>query len=221
MEPKAQGIWNNEWAGTREEDHKTLLQRLKKKLLPDFSRKKPKHPYKCETDLNARTKWITTQYFDPIGELKPGAWAEVSQDMSLRYLGKWDVQTHGFTDEMFSQFYMASIGQSFVNGVKEDDTDADGATFVADNDWCSDAEVIEGQGKYGGKVYFDAEGNVMHIIFEKKKYHQGGKEWYYVKAKCRSTVLMLLTGMEVTACALLAPGAPADPRPKLKAWPCP
>ena len=217
MEPKAQGIWNNEWAGTREEDdHKTLLQRLKKKLhLPDFSRKKPKHPYECETDLNARTKWITTQYFDPIGELKPGAWAEVSQDMSLRYLGKWDVQTHGFTDEMFSQFYMASIGQSFVNGVNESDTDAEGATFVADNDWCSDAEVVEGQGKYGGKVYFDAEGNVMHIIYDKKKYQQGGKEWYYVKAKCRSTVLMLLTGMEVTACVLLArPLLTPNPNPK-------
>ena len=25
----------------------------------------------------------------------------MSQDMSLHYLGKWDVQTHGFTDEMF------------------------------------------------------------------------------------------------------------------------
>jgi len=228
MEPKAQGIWNNEWAGTREEDHKTLLQRLKKKLLPDFSRKKPKHPYECETDLNARTKWITTQYFDPIGELKPGAWAEVSQDMSLRYLGKWDVQTHGFTDEMFSQFYMASIGQSFVNGVKEDDTDADGATFVADNDWCSDAEVIEGQGKYGGKVYFDAEGNVMHIIFEKKKYHQGGKEWYYVKAKCRSTVLMLLTGMEhllgthltfSNSLAMATPKLPPDHPLRRLLWP--
>ena len=97
------------------------------------------------------------------------------------------------------------IGQSFVYGVNpETDTQADGAKFVADNDWCSTAEVLPGQGKYGGKVYFDAEGNVMHIIYDKKKYQQGGKEWYYVKAKCRSTVLMLLTGMEVTACALLA-----------------
>jgi len=125
MEPKAQGIWNNEWAGTREEDHKTLRQRykiaLQKKLhLPDILMNKPEHPYECETNLTARTEWITTQYFDPKGELNPGAWAEASQDMSLRYLGKWDVQTlHGFTDEMFSQFYMASIGQSFVNGVNE------------------------------------------------------------------------------------------------------
>ena len=206
MEPKAQGIWNNEWAGTREEDHKTLRQRykiaLQKKLhLPDILMNKPEHPYECETNLTARTEWITTQYFDPKGELNPGAWAEASQDMSLRYLGKWDVQTlHGFTDEMFSQFYMASIGQSFVNGVNETkNTDAEGAKFVADNDWCADAEVVEGQGKYGGKVYFDAQGNVMHIIYDKTKYQPGDQEWVYVKAKCRSTVLMLLTGMEVTA----------------------
>ena len=221
MEPKAQGIWNNKWAGTREEDDKTVRERYwiawqkEKDRTVAWLLNKPEHPYKCETDLNERTEWITTQYFDPKGELNPGAWAEVSQDMSLRYLGKWDVQTHGFTDEMFSQFYMASIGQSFVNGVNESDTDAEGATFVADNDWCSDAEVVEGQGKYGGKVYFDAEGNVMHIIYDQKKYHPGDHEWYYVKAKCRSTVLMLLTGMEVTACALLArPLAPnLNPKP--------
>ena len=226
MEPKVQGIWNNKWAGTREEDvSQTLRERYKIALLKNpksnplrlgLSAHRPEHPYKCKTDLNERTEWITTQYFDPKGELNPGAWAEVSQDMSLRHLGKWDVQTDGFTDEMFSQFYMASIGQSFVNGVDEEiDADADGATFVADNDWCSVADVMAGQGKYGGKVYFDAQGNVMHIVYDNKKYQSEDHEWMYVKAKCRSTVLMLLTGMEVTACVLLArPLLTPNPNPK-------
>lgn len=72
-------------------------------MLPPFN------AYKVESSLSERTKWLTTQYFDTTEEKLEGfPWATVSQDMSLRYLGNWDVGDDGsFTDEMFSQFYMA------------------------------------------------------------------------------------------------------------------
>ena len=52
-----------------------------------------------------------------------------------------------------------------------------------------------GQGKYGGKVYFNDQGAVLHIIYDNKTYFPDGDadEWKFVKAKCRSTVLMVLT----------------------------
>ena len=93
---------------------------------------------------------------------------------------------------------LPGIGQSFVYGVDPDsDTQANGATFVADNDWCSTAEVLEGQGKYGGKVYFDDKGAVTHIVYENVTYSPDSEVWELVKMKCRSTVLMVLTAMEV------------------------
>ena len=105
------------------------------------------------------------------------------------------------------------IGQSFVYGVNpETDTQADGAKFVADNDWCSTAEVLPGQGKYGGKVYFNDQGAVMHIVYDNKTYPAGGKDWSFVKMKCRSTVLMVLTALEVTDWPLIS----SNPRPKLQ-----
>ena len=67
--------------------------------------------YHTESDLSARTEWLTTQYFDTTEEEVPDRpWATVSQDMSLRYLGKWELggrHNDQFTDDMFSQFYMA------------------------------------------------------------------------------------------------------------------
>ena len=74
-------------------------------LLPPF----PWERYKVKSDLSARTDWLTTQYFDTTEvEVEGFPWATVSQDMSLRYLGKWEVGDDGsFNDEMFSQFYMA------------------------------------------------------------------------------------------------------------------
>ena len=93
---------------------------------------------------------------------------------------------------------LPGIGQSFVYGVDhKDDNQADGATFVADNDWCSTADVLEGQGKYGGKVYFNDKGAVTHIVYENKTYRPDDKDWAFVKMKCRSTVLMVLTALEV------------------------
>ena len=110
---------NDKWAGEREDvddtgDQPDLLDRViadyvravKKRLnilLPPFPR------YKVKSDLSARTEWLTTQYFDTTEEEVEGfPWATVSQDMSLRYLGKWEVGDDGsFNDEMFSQFYMA------------------------------------------------------------------------------------------------------------------
>ena len=96
---------------------------------------------------------------------------------------------------------MPGIGQSFVYGVDPDDPLANGATFVADNDWCSTADVLEGQGKYGGKVYFDDKGAVTHIVYENETYRPKDEDWAFVKMKCRSTVLMVLTGMEVKGSA--------------------
>ena len=96
---------------------------------------------------------------------------------------------------------MPGIGQSFVYGVDPDDPLANGATFVADNDWCSTADVLEGQGKNGGKVYFDGDGAVTHIVYENDTYRPdmvSPKVWTFVKMKCRSTVLMVLTALEVT-----------------------
>ena len=50
-------------------------------------------------------------YFDTTEEEVPDRpWATVSQDMSLRYLGKWEMgglRGDKFDDDMFSQFYMA------------------------------------------------------------------------------------------------------------------
>ena len=69
--------------------------------------------------------------------------------------------------------------------------------FVADNNWCTEADVLEGQGKYGGKVYFDDKGAVTHIVYENVTYSPDSEVWELVKMKCRSTVLMVLTAMEV------------------------
>ena len=99
---------------------------------------------------------------------------------------------------------LPGIGQSFVYGVDPDnDNQANGATFVADNDWCSTAKVLEGQGKYGGKVYFDDKGAVTHIVYENEIYRPDDdpKVWAFVKMKCRSTVLMVLTALEVKGSA--------------------
>ena len=210
----------------------------------------PNPPYKVASELSARTEWLTTQYFDTTEVEQPDRPGEmVSQDMSLRYLGKWDVGDDGsFDDKMFSQFYMAGsdhlwpwplpssapalaprssaltrgsgphnptrdsttlflilpgIGQSFVYGVDDNDPDANGAKFVADNNWCTAADVLEGQGKYGGKVYFNGDGAVMHIVYDDKTYSpDDDKEvWEFVKMKCRSTVLMVLTALEVKGSA--------------------
>jgi len=42
----------------------------------------------------------------------------------------------------------------------------------------------------------------LHIIYDNKTYFPDGDadEWKFVKAKCRSTVLMVLTALEVTYC---------------------
>ena len=103
---------NDKWAGEIDrEDVKELRQRIlgayARALKKQFGLGKPDHPYKCKTDLSARTEWLSTQYFEPEESVDASyPWANVSQDMSLRYLGKWDLED-GFTDEMFSQFYMA------------------------------------------------------------------------------------------------------------------
>ena len=84
-----------------------FLQRVVRAWLKSRGLGAPLFPYEVESDLSARTEWLTTQYFDTTEEEKPHfPWAPVSQDMSLRYLGSWDLDD-GFTDEMFSQFYMA------------------------------------------------------------------------------------------------------------------
>ena len=60
---------------------------------------------------------------------------------------------------------------------------------------------MAGQGKYGGKVYFDDKGAVTHIVYENETYRPKDEDWAFVKMKCRSTVLMVLTGMEVKGSA--------------------
>jgi hypothetical protein len=107
---------NDEWAGNRKDDTgdtPDFLERVERAylraVLKRFNLGAPFFPYKVETDLSKRTDWLTTQYFDTTEEEQANfPWTTVSQDMSLRYLGKWDVGDDGsFTDEMFSQFYMA------------------------------------------------------------------------------------------------------------------
>ena len=106
---------NDEWAGTRKDDTEGFLDDIKRDykraVMRRFGLGKPVRPYKVETDLSARTEWLTTQYFDTTEEEVPDRpWATVSQDMSLRYLGKWELggrHNDQFNDDMFSQFYMA------------------------------------------------------------------------------------------------------------------
>ena len=87
-----------------------FLQRVVRAWLKSRGLGAPLFPYEVESDLSARTEWLTTQYFDTTEEEVPDRpWATVSQDMSLRYLGKWEMgglRGDKFDDDMFSQFYI-------------------------------------------------------------------------------------------------------------------
>ena len=203
--------------------------------IPGFSHfsGKSNRDHHIATDLDGRWQWKMENFFD-----KTFNTDEANQDISKRNLYNWPSQNEPFTDEMFSKFYFAGIGQSFVRQVDEkNDHMAKGAMYMVDLDFLSALPTQQNVGKYGGDIFFDGNGKLMYIIYEGVLHNPPSadsdcgcreEEWEDVKRRCRGTLLLALTAIDhflvvhmhfSNSLAMAVPLLPNDHKMRQFLWP--
>jgi hypothetical protein len=143
--------------------------------------------------------------------------ARAAIDLRELYLWPEDAFDDDPGDKAMAQFYFAGIGQVLLQRVeivaeKQEEecrqnkgvqcttkAQAGDAVYVAPLDYLSTFAVKDGAGKYGGDVYFDAGGKLLHIVYDSKKHEAPADEssnpaaWSSLKRHCRGTAVMYLT----------------------------